>query len=188
MLPSQRRAVLAWVTQGLADAGVPIPADRVVPAPQDAAELARPYALLTVTGSTVLGPRPEQTIEGETLRSNRPGTASISITIVGAVDVKSYDDEPASYIGPLEGALWLPDAQAGLDAAGLAVNAVTPIADAGARLKGDAQWEPRAALDVTFNLSIDTTAAVEPVSEVEITGTTDPPVPIGTITVEAPPP
>jgi hypothetical protein len=188
MLPSQLRAFRTWVEAGLAEIPNPIPPERVLWAPQDAAGLERPYVILVRTGSTTRGPRPEQRVIGTSIESNRPGTASISITVVGAVDVEAHEDQAAVIVGELEGELWQPDLLAGLEAAGLGIDAVTVIDDASSRLAGQSQWEPRSALDITFNRGTLTTSPIDPVAEVQITGTTDPPVDVGTIIVEAPPP
>ena len=181
MLTSQQRAVRAWVVAALADAGKPIPIERVVWGPQDSPPVARPYVLLGLTGSTTRSPRPELWATGDhgasTQYARTDGTSSVSITVVGVVARESLDDGAAAYLAELTPRLQLEelDGQPNpLEAANLAVTGRNefPAVD---RLVNTSQWETRATLDVTFLTAVVVTQTPGTVQTVEITGTTEPP-------------
>lgn len=189
LLAAQRRAVRQWIADGLAAAGKPIPLDRIAPTPQDAVKLTRPYVEVDVTGSTKLGPAPERRSYGDhgaaTHTNYQPATTTVSISIVGAVDIASLDDDPGEYVAQLEPQLWAPDVAEVLRAANLSVNAVITPGRVD-RLTGQSQWERRAVMDVVFNHTTLATSQPGTVAQTEITGTTEPPTPIGNFTVGAP--
>jgi hypothetical protein len=181
MLPSHKRAARAWVVAALADAGKPIPLERVVWSNQDAPTLARPYILIYGTGGTRRGPAPERRSTGDhgaaTHTARTDGTGTLSFTVVGPVQRESLDDDADAYLAELTPRLVLEELSGApnpLPAAGLSVASASeaPGLDS---LTGASQWETRAALDVTFSTAVVVTSTPGTVRAVEVEGTTTPP-------------
>ena len=182
MLPSHKRAVRQWVADALADAGKAIPLERIVWGNQDAVSLARPYVLMLATGSTRRGNAPEPKAIGDDRQSRTTSTATVSITIVGPTQRQSLDDDADAYLAELAARLQVPDLDQPLVDAGLSVAGVSELPSLDA-ITGQSQWETRAALDVTFNAAVVVTTTPGAVETAEVSGTTEPPTPIGTVEI-----
>jgi hypothetical protein len=188
ILPSQILAVRQWVADALADAGKPIPLERILQGNQDA-NTQRPYVELLVTGAIARGPVAERRASGSGAalerRQHNVGQATVSITVVGPVARESLAEGASSYIPELYIRTQAQDISDPLDAAGLGLLSSTQILGVDA-LTGQSQYETRATLDLAFNTNIVLVQTPGAVSTVPVTGTTEPPTPIGTVEVSAP--
>jgi hypothetical protein len=186
IIADQKRAVLAWVQSIISTQGLSVPLDRVVWGNQDSM-VPRPYCQLLYTGGTKRGNAPEHRgAGGDDARDYWQGTATVSVTFVGPVARTSLDDDADSLATEFAVAVHDFDLGEPLAAAGLAVQTFTelPAQDA---LTGQSQWETRASVDVTFNAALIYTSSPGSVETVPVTGTTEPPTPIGTFTVSTSP-
>ena len=173
----------------LANAGKPIPLDRIVNGNADTQTM-RPYVQLIWTGGTRRGPAPERRTIGapgfEEKWERTSGTATCSITVVGVVDRDSYDDDADAYTVELAARLTNHDLSQPIRDANLAVAGDTELPSLDA-LTGQSQWETRSALDVLFTTAVVVTTQPGIVQTAVIDGTTDPPTPIeNPIEVSAP--
>jgi hypothetical protein len=189
ILPVQKRALRQWVADALAEAGKPIPLDRIVNGNIDA-DVQRPAVQIIWPGSTRRGPAPERRTIGdpgsEEHWSRTDGTATVSITVIGVPNRLSYDDDADAYTVELLALVNDHDLGAQLDAVGLGVAGVTHLPNLDA-LTGQSQWETRAALDITFNTAIIVTSTPGIVQTAVVDGTTEPPTPIGEFEVTTAP-
>jgi hypothetical protein len=189
ILPEHKRAVRLWVEGILADAGKPIPLARIVNGNADS-QTTRPYAQLLWTGNTARGPAPERRTVGtpgnEERRAKTTGTGTVSVTIVGPVARESYDDEADAYATELAARVSDHDLGQPLRDANMSVAGPPSLQQGLDALTGQSQWETRAAVDVTFNTAVVVTSTPGIVHTAVVSGTTEPPAPIGTIEVSAP--
>lgn len=188
IIPDQKRAVTAWAEFLFAAQGIPIPTDRILWGNQDA-NTTRPYCTVLYTGGAPRGNAPEfrgsKTTEGDA-RQYWQGTATLSFTFVGVTKRTSLDEDADSFASLMAIAVHDMDAGANLAAAGMSVQSVSelPAQDA---LTGQSQWETRASLDVLFNGAQVYVSSPGIVETVPVTGTTEPPTPVGTVEVTSTP-
>jgi hypothetical protein len=150
---SQENAVRSWVQ--LAIAGCPeleaIPLEKIEWTNQDFPEDARPYALISYSGSTEIGATPSQIVNDvEDLETTTHDDTTVSVTIV----TKPSDTAPtreqvaSSYVRELR-ARTRSFVSGILTQANLAVRQVFVVPNVD-RLQGKSQWESRAVIDLTL--------------------------------------
>jgi hypothetical protein len=183
LLTHQEQAVVAWITAAISDCPELAPLTAIVWSDQDALERARPYALLSYTGSDGVGASPARTInESDELETASVDTSTVSITIVS----KPSDTAPtraqvaSSYTRELKARVRSFVGYQSLLPREMTVQAIfeVPLAD---RLAGSSQWETRAVLDLQIRHSLVVTEQPGIVLVAEIDGETDPPTPNRTL-------
>lgn len=177
---AQENAVRSWVQ--LAIDGCPelepIPLERIVWSNQDFPEEARPYALISYSGSVEIGATPSRTVtDAGDLDTTTHDDTTVSVTIVSRPSdtAPTREHVASSYVRELRArtrsfiAGILAEAQ-------LSVRRVDVVPNVD-RLQGKSQWESRAVIDLTLGHALRVTEQPGVINRAGISGTTDPPTP-----------